>query len=148
MDLTVPYVKTPRCNRYILKFVDHFTRYVETYPVPEHSARIFVRVYVTHIVATHGTGSQLITDQGEAFMSTFFQVTCKLLGIRRFQTTAYYLFSNGKTERFHRTHHTGLSHYINATHKNKAAIFLIAYRATPNSVKGYSPHFLLYGREM
>jgi hypothetical protein len=68
MDLTRPYVKTPRGNRYVLTFVDHFARYVEAYPVPEQSAQTCARVYVTQIVARHGTGSQLITDQGGAFM--------------------------------------------------------------------------------
>jgi transposase InsO family protein len=58
------------------------------------------QVYATQIVTRHGTGSQLITDQGSAFISNLFQETCKLLGIRRTRTTALHPSSNGQVERF------------------------------------------------
>jgi hypothetical protein len=54
-------------------------------------------------------------------------------------------------ERFHRTLHTGLSHYINAANPNWDLLepfFLMAYRATPNTTTKYSPFYLLRGREM
>ena len=54
-------------------------------------------------------------------------------------------------ERFHRPLHAGLSHYVKATHTNWDEVlpfFLTAYRATPNVTTGYSPFFLLHGREM
>ena len=94
------------------------SRYVEASPVPDQTAKTLARVYATQIVTRHGTGSQLITDQGPAFMSSFFQETCKLLGIRRTRTTCYHPMSNGFSERWHRSLHTGLSHYINSANTN------------------------------
>jgi len=38
MDLTGPYVTTPRGNKYLLTFIDHFSRYVEAFPVPVQTA--------------------------------------------------------------------------------------------------------------
>jgi len=84
-------------------------------------------------------------------MSSFFHETCKILGIRKVITTSYYPESNGMVERFHRTLHTGLSHYINATNTNWDVLvpfFLMAYRATPNTTTKHSPFYLLHGREM
>ena len=81
----------------------------------------------------------------------FFQETCKILGVRAVHTTSYHPQSNSKIERWHRTLHTGLSHYVNASHTNwdtLVPLFLMAYRATPNTVNGYSPFFLVHGREM
>ena len=84
-------------------------------------------------------------------MSVFFSETCKALGIRRARTTPYHPSSNGAVERLHRTLHAGLSHYVNSSHTNWDEVlpfFLMAYRATPNITTGYSPFFLLHGREM
>ena len=44
-----------------------------------------------------------------------------------------------------------MSHYINASHTNWDVVvpfYLMAYRATPNTVTNFSPFSLLYGREM
>jgi len=84
-------------------------------------------------------------------MSSFFQETCKVLGIRRTRTTSYHPGSNGTLERWHKDLHTALSHYINAANTNWDTIvpfFLIAHRAQPHSSTGYSLFFLLHGREM
>ena len=84
MDLTGPYMLTPRKNKYLLTFIDQFTWYVEAIPIPDQTAETWPRVYATQIVTRHGSGSKLITDQGRAFMSSFFHETCKLLGIRKY----------------------------------------------------------------
>ena len=81
LDITGPYVTTPSGNKYLLMFIDHFTKYVEAFPIPDQMAEICARIFATQIVTQHGTGSQLITDQGQSFMSSFFQETCKILGI-------------------------------------------------------------------
>jgi transposase InsO family protein len=124
---------------------------VEAYPISDQTASTCAKVYATQTITRHGTGSQQITDQGRAFMSSFFQETCKLLVIRRTRTTALHPSSNGQVEGFHRSLHTGLSHYISSSHTNwdiLVPFHLMAYRATPNSVTGYSPFYLLLGRKM
>ena len=82
LDVTGPYLITPRKNKYLLTFIDHFTKYVEAFPIPDQSAETCARVYATQIVTRHGTGSTLITDQGRSFLSSFFKETCRILGIR------------------------------------------------------------------
>jgi len=59
--------------------------------------------------------------------------------------------NNGPVERLHRTLHTALFHYVNKSHTDwdlKLPYFLWAYCVTPHSTTGYSPFFLLHGREM
>jgi len=89
MDITGPYFSTPRGNKYLLTFIDYFTKYAEAFPIADQTAETCARVYATQIVSRHGTRAQLITDQGRAFMSSFFQETCKVLEIRRTRTTSY-----------------------------------------------------------
>jgi len=74
-----------------------------------------------------------------------------MLGIRRTRTASWHPASNGAIERWHRTLHTGISHYIISANTNWDTLvpfFLLAYRATPNTVTGFSPFYLLHGREL
>ena len=67
MDITGPYVLTPRKNKYLFTFTYDFTKYVEAIPISDQSAETCARVYASQIVTRHGAGSKLSTDQGRAF---------------------------------------------------------------------------------
>ena len=146
-----PYHLTPRRIRYILTYIDNLSQYTEAFVMPDQSAKTVAMIYATQILTRHGTGSKLISDQGPAFMSALFNETCKILGISRARTTPYHPSSNGMVERFQRSLHVGMSHYINAANRNWIEVlpfYLMAYRTTPNTTTGYSLFFLLHCREM
>jgi hypothetical protein len=67
MDITGPYLVTPRKNKYLLTFIDQFSKWVEAYPIPDVAAETCARVYSSQILTRHGTGSTLITDKGRSF---------------------------------------------------------------------------------
>ena len=151
MDLVGPYHKLQYGNRFLLTFVDQFTKYAEAIPVPNTSAKVCARAYVKHIIARHGTGSILVTDRGTSFTSVFFRETRKILGIKQLYTPALHPQSNGGAEAWHKTLNQGLSHYVNASGTNWGTLillYLMAYRATPHGSTGYSPYVLLHGREI
>jgi transposase InsO family protein len=116
MDITGPYPVTPRKNRFLLTFVDHFSKYAEIYPIPDQSAVTCANVHASQIITRYGSGSKLIIDQGTAFMSSFFNETCRIIGVHRPRTLRYHPMSNGRVERMHCTLHTALSHYVNQSH--------------------------------
>jgi hypothetical protein len=150
MDITGPYPVTPRKNRYLLTFVYHFSEYAEIYPIPDQSAVTCAKVYASQIITRHGRSSKLITVQGAAFVSSFFNETCRIMGIHRSRTSSYHPMSNGHVERMHRTLHTALSHYVNQSNTDwdlRVSLFLMAYHSTPHSTIGYSPFYLLHGRD-
>jgi transposase InsO family protein len=118
MDIIGPYPLTPRRNKYIITFIDHITKFVEAFAIPDQSAQTCARIYATEIVTRHGSGSKLVTDQGAAFMSSFFSETCKVLGVQKSRTSSYHPSSNGTLERWHRALHDGMSHYVNSSHSN------------------------------
>jgi transposase InsO family protein len=142
IDIVGPYLITPWGNKYLLIFIDHLTKYAEAFPIPDHTAETCARVYSSQIVTRHGSGSTLITDQGREFMPSFFQKTCKILGVRMVRTSSYHAASKGMVERLHRSLHSGLSHYVNANHENwdeLVPFYLMSHRATPHTTTVYSP---------
>lgn len=108
------YPLTPRKNKYLLNFMCNFSKYAEAIPIPEMTAQASATVYATQIFARHGTGSILVTDQGRSFMSAFFKETCRILGVKNLNSSAFHPQSNGVVERFPKTMHQGSSHYVNA----------------------------------
>lgn len=151
LDIFGPLPKTPRGNRYLLTVIDNFTRYAEGEPIGEATAKETARVLVEKIVTRHGVPSRLLTDQGRNFVSALFKETCRLLGIKKLQTTPYHPEGNGMVERLHRTLTDSIAHFVkrDGTDWDRWVPYaLMAYRAIPHSSTGFSPNFLTFGREV
>jgi hypothetical protein len=71
IDLTGPYPVTPRKNRYLLTFVDQFSKYAEVHLIQDQSAETCAKVFATQIVARHGSAFKLFTEKGAAFVKVF-----------------------------------------------------------------------------
>ena len=115
------------------------------------SAETCARAYAANVIATNGTGSILVTDQGRSCMSDLFKETCKILGTKQMNSSAYHAMAQWTIERYHKIMNQGLSQYVNASGTNCDTLipfYLMAYRATPHGTSGYSPYYLLPGREM
>ena len=151
MDIVGPLPKTHAGNQYILTFQDHFSKYPEAFPLPDQRATTIARIFVEEIVCRHGTPEKLLTDQGTNFTSELFREICKLLDIKKLQTTAYHPQTNGIVERSHQTIMTGLSQFISNDQKDWDVwlpYVMMTYRCTQHSTMKYSPYYLLHGREM
>ena len=56
-SLKWPYPITTRRNRYLLKFIDHFSKYVQFFPNSRRSGKkTCALVYATQIIARQGSG--------------------------------------------------------------------------------------------
>ena len=108
----------PKEKQVFLTFIDHFTKYLEAIPIQDIAAETCTRAYATQVIARHSTGSFLVTDQGRSFTSVFFKETCKILGIKQVNTSAYHPQASGTIERYHKTMNQGLSQYVNASGTN------------------------------
>ena len=151
LDIVGPLPKTHSGNQYILTFQDHFPKYPEAFPLTNQKATTIAKVFVEEIICRHGTPEVLLTDQGTNFTGELFQEMCKLLDIKKIQTTAYHPASNGIVERSHQTIMAGLSQFIDEDQRNWDVwlpYVMMVYRATPHSTTKYSPYYLLHGREM
>ncbi|KAG8239233.1 hypothetical protein J437_LFUL012557 [Ladona fulva] len=151
MDIVGPISSTYKGNRYILTLQDVFTKYPEAIALPNQKPETVARAFVENIVLRHGAPRQLLTDRGTSFTSQLMKEVCKILGIGKLQTTAYHPAGDELVERSHRTLMCILLHSVDTKQRDWddwLPFAISAYRSTPQTASGESPHFLMYGRDI
>jgi cleavage and polyadenylation specificity factor subunit 1 len=118
IDITGPYATSTRGNRYLLTYIDHFTKWAEAVPLPDQEATTVANALVIQIFTRHGVCEKLLSDRGRNFTSDLFREICRLLGVDKIFTSPYRPQSNGQVERFHRTLHAGLAMYADPSGTN------------------------------
>ena len=107
------------------------------------------QLLVEHVITQHGVREQLLSDQGSNFLSELVLNICKLLDIKKINTSGYHPQTNGLVEKFNSTLIGMLSKSV-AKHgrdwDTHLPYLLFAYRTSVQSSTGDSPFFLLYGR--
>ncbi len=98
----------------ILVIVDRLTKIVYYEPVKvtidtPGLAEVIIDVVMCH----HGVPGSIVTDQGSLFTSKFWSSLCYFLGIKRKLSTAFYLQTDGQTERQNSTIEMYLKAFIN-----------------------------------
>jgi transposase InsO family protein len=102
LDVVGPLPVTLEGNKCILTFQDDLNKYVVAVRIEKQDAETVARAFVEKIVLTYGTPQILQTDQGANFVSEVFKKTCKILKIKKIQSTAFHPESQGSIERGHR----------------------------------------------
>lgn len=151
IDISGPYNTTHSGNRYILVVSDYFTKWVEAYPMKDQEAKTVAEVLVKEFISRKGVPMIIHSDQGRNFESKLFEQMCHLFGIKKTRTTAFRPSGNGLVERFNRTLNEML---CTTTRENpltwdqRIPLLTMAYRGTPHESTGFSPNFMVYGREL
>ena len=150
MDIVGPLPTTtdgtgnPSPYRYIVTFIDRYTRWVEACPVTDITAADIANALITTWIARFGVPLELITDRGKQFESLLFKHLSRTLGFIRLRTTAYNPKANGLIERQHRT----LKNILKAQEGNwllNLPIALLAMRITPSETTQHAPFTLVTG---
>ena len=142
--------KTNRGNRYAVVFVDYLTKWPEVYATQDQTAPTIAKLLVEGIIIRHGVPNQLLSDRGPSFLAKLMLEVCRVMGVKKVNTSAYHPQSDGLVERFNRTLIDMMSKSVAAgvcEWDEKIPYVLFAYRATTQSSTGESPFRLLYGRD-
>ena len=137
-------------NSYILVVEDYFSKFVEAYPLSDHTAQSVADVFVTEWVARYGSCLELHTDQGPEFESQLFKRVLDLLGVKKTRTAPYRPQSDGLVERVNRSLKSLLMAYVGQDYENwdeYLPYVMIAYRSSVHDSTGCTPNLLFLNRE-
>jgi len=149
VDFFGPLPQSTRGNRYVLVFMDQFSKWVECFAVPDSTAETATRYLAEEVVCRYGVPHELHSDQGRAFISRVLHSLCSILGIYKTQTTPYHPESDGQVERFMQFLGSNLAKLTAADQKNWDEMVpwvAFAYRSTVHAVTGFSPAEVFLGR--
>jgi len=118
-------------------------------PITQQDADTVARTFVEKVILTSGTSGILQTDQGANFMSVVFRNTCRILGIKKIQSTAFYPEAQGSIERSHRVLAKYLRHYVKEDQTNWdqwVPFATYVHNTTEHTATRFTPYELLFGR--
>ena len=151
IDILGPLPETPRKNKFILVVSDYFTKWTESYPIPNQEAATVAEKLVSEFICRFGVPRELHSDQGTNFESKVFGEICKLLDIQKTRTTPLHPQSDGQVERFNRTLVEMLRGKIKEDQKDwdlQLPACMMAYRGAVHESTGVTPNLLMLGREL
>lgn len=151
IDVLGPLPETARGNRFILVVTDHFSKWVEAFPVSDFTAATCARVLLNDVISRFGCPYDVLSDQGRNFQSQLFAELCTLLEVRKLRTSPGHPEGNGITERFNKTLVAMIKAYLKGEDRDwdlYLGCLTAAYRATKHESTGVTPNLLMLGREV
>ena len=150
IDFLGPMTASSKGNRYIITATDMFTKWAEARAIRSENKRTAADFFIEQIVTKHGTPKRILSDRGSQFRAQFSEYLFKRLGTQQVMTTSYHPQCNGLVEKFNQTLSNMLSMYVSANQRDWCgAVHAVtfAYNTSVNATTGYTPFFLVHGRE-
>ena len=141
---------TDRGNRHLLVCRDHFTRWVEVFPLPDMTAVTVARTLAEEVFSRFGCPRRLHSDCAANFKSQLISELCRIMGVEKSSTTAFHPQGDSRCERVNRTVLGMLSKYLSDNHAEwdkHLPLLMLGYRAQVHRSVGYSPFYLMFGRQ-
>ena len=147
-DVMGPFPVTSTGLKYIVTFIDCFTRYIELTPTADTTAATLARVYIEKIVLRHGAAKELLTDRAPAYLGKLMSEILAITKTTKLTTSAYHPATNGLVERSHKVVTDFMSSLVKSDQTNWSEIIpYVQNYFNTNFIQstGFSPHHLLYG---
>jgi transposase InsO family protein len=133
----------------MLTLQDDVSKYMVAVPIGQRDPEAVTRAFVVNIFLKYGTPRILQTDQGANFISELFRNACKIVKIKKIQSTAFHPEYQGCIERSHRMLAEYLRHYVNEDQTSWdewVPFTTYVYHTTVHSATEFTLFELLFGR--
>jgi hypothetical protein len=152
LDLTGPLPTTRETGyKYILLFKDALTKFIILQPLTDKTGEIVLNTLLTKVFHVFGPPQLLITDRGTEFSTLAMKYFNNIHHTRHVRTTPANPRSDGLAENAMRTLKDMLAGLTNIYHNDwdtHLTYISYAYNNTINVATGYTPAYLLFGRDL
>ena len=150
IDLCGPFPISDSGNRYCLVIVDSFTKWMEAYPLKNMEAKTVAETMMREFVSRFGLPFWIKSDQGRQFESELFEELCNIMEVEHKSSTAFHPQGNSKVERMVKVVVNLLATFCETQKQwdENLSLLTLAYRSTVHEVTGYTPNYLMLGREI
>ena len=134
----------------VLIITDHFTMYAQAFPSKTQTALATAKLLWNNFILHYGFLCKIIRDQGRNFESELIENLCEVAGVKKLRTSPYHPQTNGQCEGFNSTLLNMLGTLTPGQKKDwksHVPALVHAYNCTKNAATGFSPYYLLFGRE-
>jgi hypothetical protein len=149
IDFAGPLPQTTTGHKFLLVVVCYVTKWVEAIPLPTNTASLTAETFVNQIISRYGCPLELASDNGSSFDGEF-AALLQTWGVLAIRIAPYNPQANGLVERCIKTLKGALSRMAgNRPHTwdQQLGWVLFAYRNGLQKSTGFSPHYLLFGRD-
>jgi transposase InsO family protein len=152
IDLLGPLPVTEEGYRWLLTIVDQFSRWPMAIPLRGKTTGEIARALHDHLVTQHGPPITILSDRGRELISKAMQYLCRSWGVRRVVTGGYNPTGNAFCERFHRYLNSAITTLKPGSSESPewdrlVPAVLFSYRCSINDATGFSPYYMLHGKE-
>ncbi|KAG6449356.1 hypothetical protein O3G_MSEX006013 [Manduca sexta] len=151
IDLIGPLPCTRKQNCYIIVVTCCFSKYCLLFPLKRATAEIITEILEENVFLVHGIPSTILMDNGRQFISSTLKHMLEKYKVPNIHFTPKYTPHVNTVERYNKTIMTAISTFIENDQRVWDLLvpkIQFAINNSVNEVTGYTPSFLVHGREL
>lgn len=151
IDLMGPLPTTRKRNNYILVVTCCFSKYCLVFPIKKATAEVIVQILEESVFLVHGVPQTVMMDNGTQFTGRVMESFFKFYNVPNVYYSPKYTPQVNLVERYNRSIITCISTFVEDDHRSWDQFIprvQFAINSSVNEATGFTPAFLVYGREL
>eukprot|EP00873_Tetraselmis_striata_P002647 jgi/Tetstr1/422911/TSEL_013692.t1 len=150
VDSAGPLPTSSEGHKYVIVIVEHFSKWIELVPVRDLEATTTAKAFHERVLARYGAPVEVVTDNGTEYQGAF-REQLERHGIQPVDIPPGHPQANGMAERIVQVLKVALRKVVptlgTASWHSWMPVIEFGYRVSKQATTGYSPYFLLFGRD-
>ena len=150
IDIMEPFPESEDGDKYVLVVVDSFSKWMEAYAIPNIEVKTIAEKLMLEFISCFGVSVQIKSDRGKQFDCQLFRTMCELLDMEHKMSTAFHPQGKSSVERTEKVIGNLMAIFCPTYREwdRNLPLLSLAYRSTVHEVRGFTPNFILTGREV